>query len=1134
MRVKKLQIALEFMVIFAFVLLVFMFLFVIISSQRAQTLSSQIFSEEQLVAQSIAAQLDRALQAGNGYTASVPVTSAIGTLSYQLLITKSGAVIVNASVGSEVLQAIAYSSARSVQSNAAYLQPGTFYYSLPIGNGTIRVQNAFGTICIDYTCPTTSTQANNLTLSAQVVRAALFANPAAYVQGSANVLPYGNNAITILAWVRTSANSRGTIFSYGSTSYPGNGVAIGAGGQGTNGNFIANFSSDTAVSKFSVNDGKWHLVGIGYPANPANPKSINFFVDNSVYLATLPSTPAIVPGTLYHISRWMTTGTGNTGAYPLNGLIANIQVYNQSLTSTQVTALYSQGIAAAPVANSNSVGWWPLNGDLKDYSGYNYSGVQQGGVLFPTVAELFAKVTNQQGYALPGALVGFASTLGNFTSSQTTTNVTNANGIAVAFLTTQQKSGQAMVQAVAYNGNQSLQSSLIGWWPLSLNSGGASGDVSGYADTGTLGKDTGWTNPNFVASFRNGFAQIPPSVFLQPSSQSWSFWFYSSALATSQRIFGVGKPQISPYNGIEAYIAANQILGFNALGQSCETIDPILNSTWYQAAATWDGSTLKCYLNGMLENSIAIGASSGVVGTNGFTYLGTDSFTPAKYFFNGKIANFQTYNTVLGANTILQLYNHGIASTPANALGWWPLNGDVNDYSGNGNNGSAIGAVSFVSSPINSSISNNATGILVANLNGVNSMITSPLAQTADSAFTLTAWVNPANTLQMTSGTGYSVFNSLSTNAFEVILKGGSGLGAKPGGGNVQLGIGTNFYPGYGINNGSWNFLAFAISNGKASLYANGAQPYNITIASGPYSINALSIAQIVSGSPVYNGLMANVQLYNRTLSSAQVYQIFQQGIAGVPLNSTSTNYKLLGWWPLNGDDNDYSGSGNNATSSNVIFSSQGALAQALPTPFASSGVNFNGQGSYINVSATGTLRPCAFPVCGGGTGLTLNAWVRINGTSHSANPFIIDSSGDLCANCGGYALILTNYATPEFFIDTFSPANYYIDNSLKVLNNNWHMLTADYNETNSMVYIDGINVNSIPYTGLITYAPNCNGKYCNFTIGSSDDFANNFAGSISDVQVYNTGLTAAQVANLYKSQSPPSASLLLPLGWYP
>ncbi|MDE1762608.1 MAG: hypothetical protein KGH78_05500, partial [Candidatus Micrarchaeota archaeon] len=58
--------------------------------------------------------------------------------------------------------------------------------------------------------------------------------------------------------------------------------------------------------------------------------------------------------------------------------------------------------------------------------------------------------------------------------------------------------------------------------------------------------------------------------------------------------------------------------------------------------------------------------------------------------YSGQLGNMQVYNSQLTANQVLQLYNQGISSLPLpnNALvGYWPLNGNANDYSGNGNNG---------------------------------------------------------------------------------------------------------------------------------------------------------------------------------------------------------------------------------------------------------------------------------------------------------------------------------------------------------------------------------------------------------------------------------------------------------------
>jgi hypothetical protein len=54
--------------------------------------------------------------------------------------------------------------------------------------------------------------------------------------------------------------------------------------------------------------------------------------------------------------------------------ISNVQIYNTSLDASQVQALYLEGIGGAPIAPSNIVGWWPLNGDTKDYSGNNNNG----------------------------------------------------------------------------------------------------------------------------------------------------------------------------------------------------------------------------------------------------------------------------------------------------------------------------------------------------------------------------------------------------------------------------------------------------------------------------------------------------------------------------------------------------------------------------------------------------------------------------------------------------------------------------------------------------------------------------------------------------------------------------------------
>jgi hypothetical protein len=84
-----------------------------------------------------------------------------------------------------------------------------------------------------------------------------------------------------------------------------------------------------------------------------------------------PSSSCITP-IYYGAQTYIGTPTGSNLYF--NGLISNVQIYNTSLDASQVLALYQEGIGGAPVAPSNIVGWWPLNGDAKDYSGNNNNG----------------------------------------------------------------------------------------------------------------------------------------------------------------------------------------------------------------------------------------------------------------------------------------------------------------------------------------------------------------------------------------------------------------------------------------------------------------------------------------------------------------------------------------------------------------------------------------------------------------------------------------------------------------------------------------------------------------------------------------------------------------------------------------
>jgi hypothetical protein len=62
------------------------------------------------------------------------------------------------------------------------------------------------------------------------------------------------------------------------------------------------------------------------------------------------------------------------GAGYFQGFIADVQLYNTSLSQSEIKTLYAEGMGGAPVNIEYLAGWWPLNGDTRDYSGDELNG----------------------------------------------------------------------------------------------------------------------------------------------------------------------------------------------------------------------------------------------------------------------------------------------------------------------------------------------------------------------------------------------------------------------------------------------------------------------------------------------------------------------------------------------------------------------------------------------------------------------------------------------------------------------------------------------------------------------------------------------------------------------------------------
>ena len=139
----------------------------------------------------------------------------------------------------------------------------------------------------------------------------------------------------------------------------------------TTSDFCVTTSSSVCLVIGGINKNTWYNV-VGTVSYDGTNSIITAYV-NGVQTAPMKNS-----GTLsYAYSTPLVIGQGASGCCSfLDGYLTNVQIYNTSLSPSEVNALYLEGIGGAPIRPQNLVGWWPLNGNTNDYSGNNNNGAQ--------------------------------------------------------------------------------------------------------------------------------------------------------------------------------------------------------------------------------------------------------------------------------------------------------------------------------------------------------------------------------------------------------------------------------------------------------------------------------------------------------------------------------------------------------------------------------------------------------------------------------------------------------------------------------------------------------------------------------------------------------------------------------------
>lgn len=219
--------------------------------------------------------------------------------------------------------------------------------------------------------------------------------------------------------------------------------------------------------------------------------------------------------------------------------------------------------------------------------------------------------------------------------------------------------------------------------------------VADFSMVSSLKKGKGNSSyPSFVEISSPFNSQIQGQV-LGFTITSWVYW-YGGNSANCQGIFS-NVPGPSSGIGLYAYGGNNGACGPLWINGSFvkwpDSNQSIPSNRWVFVSATYNESngTAAVYINNTLFSHATITKKSFLT-TNSAT-IGADIWPSGSvYSFNGLVTNVQLYDAPLPSAEMTNLYREGIGGDPIDLLylvGWWPLNGDSIDYSGNGNNGVA-------------------------------------------------------------------------------------------------------------------------------------------------------------------------------------------------------------------------------------------------------------------------------------------------------------------------------------------------------------------------------------------------------------------------------------------------------------
>lgn len=424
---------------------------------------------------------------------------------------------------------------------------------------------------------------------------------------------------------------------------------------------------------------------------------------------------------------------------------------------------------------------------------------------------------------------------------------------------------------------------LISWWAGDGNVFDIQSGIDGTLQDGAT-FDTGEVSQAFKFA-ANGFVDIPYNQLLDPPTGQITVdaWVNPASMShgaasiinkrTASNNAGYTLEQLFDNSGLVLWVV---FVGGSPIDVVSNTALPL--TTWTHVAGTYDGTTSKLYFNGALVGSTT---SSGPIDASPAAGLQIGKNIVNGALFDGLIDEVEVFDRALAQSEIQAIFNRGgigkckptCAPPPPNMTAWWPGDGDADDIRGS-NNGTLENGVTFVPGEVAQAFS----------LNGSNQFVQvadSPLWAFGTNDFSIDLWIN-FNSIGAVNGFVGHDEGPGPVNKWFFGTKNGQLFFHinSPEIGNPGLDITST--PPFAPSVGEWHHVAVTKSGIAYTFYVDGSPGTPVSNSTAVADANApLVIGQTGESSRFINGLIDEVEIFNRALSSAEIQAIYAAGTGG-------------------------------------------------------------------------------------------------------------------------------------------------------------------------------------------------------------------------------------------------------------